>query len=73
MFDSRYAFKLLLNSEQAAAFVEVRPKALPQYVRTDLFAGLHVGKLCRFRASDLGHCLPHAVNSEQLSVPPHHS
>jgi hypothetical protein len=32
-----------------------------------------VGKLCRFRASDLGHCPPLAVNSEQLSVPPHHS
>jgi hypothetical protein len=35
--------------------------------------GLQAGKLCRFRASDLEHCLPYAVNSEQLSVPPHHS
>jgi hypothetical protein len=73
MFDSRHAFQLLLNSEQAAALVKVHPKALPLYGRTSLNAGLRVGKLCRFRASDLGYCPPYAVNSEQLSVPPHHS
>ena len=73
MFDSRHVLEPLLDSEQAAALVKVHRKALPQYVCTGLDAGLRVGKLWRFRAFDLGHCLPHAVNSEQLSVPPHHS
>jgi hypothetical protein len=73
MFDSRQVLEPLLNSEQAATIVKVHRKALPQYARNGLVAGLHAGKQCRFRASDLEHCLPHAVNSEQLSVPPHHS
>jgi hypothetical protein len=73
MFDSRHVLELLLNSEQTAALVEVHPKALSRYARADFFAGLHVGKLARFLASGLGYFLPPAVNSEQLSVPPHHS
>ncbi len=73
MFDSRQVLEPLLNSEQAATLAKVHPKVLPQYARTCLVAGLRVGKQCRFRTSDLGDCLPHAVNSEQLSVPPHHS
>lgn len=73
MFDSRHVLEHLIDSEQAAALVQVHRKALPQYARNGLVAGLHVGKLRRFRTSDLGHCLPHAVDSEQLSVPPHHS
>jgi hypothetical protein len=73
MFDFRHVLGPLLDSEQAVALVKVHPKALPRYALTGPVAGLHVGKLCRFRASDLGHCLPYAVNSEQLSVPPHHS
>jgi hypothetical protein len=48
-------------------------KAFPQYARNSLVAGLQTGKLWRFLAFDLGDFLPHAVNSEQLSVPPHHS
>jgi hypothetical protein len=70
MFDSRH---VLLDSEQAAALAKMHFKALPQYARNDLVAGLRIGKLWLFWTSDLGHCPPHAVNSEQLSVPPHHS
>ena len=73
MFDSRHVLEPRLNREQAETLVKVHPKALPRYVRNDLVAGLPVGKLRRFRASDHGQCLPYAVNSEQLSVPPHHS
>ena len=73
MFDSRQVLEPLLDSDQASALAKVPRKALPQYARNSLVAGLHAGKQCRFRASDLEHCLPHAVNSEQLSVPPHHS
>jgi hypothetical protein len=36
-------------------------------------AALQVVKLWRIRVYKLGHCVPLAVNSEQLSVPPHHS
>jgi hypothetical protein len=73
MFDSHHVLGPVLNSGQAAALVKAHRKGLPQYARNGLVAGLHAGKQCRFRASDLEHCLPHAVNSEQLSVPPHHS
>jgi len=73
MFDSRQVLEHLLDSEHAEALAKVPRKALPQYARNGLVVGLQAGKLCRFRASDLEHCLPYAVNSEQLSVPPHHS
>ena len=73
MFDSRQVLEPLLDSEHAAALVEVPRKAFPQYARNGFVAGLHTGNLWRFWTSDLGHCPPHAVNSEQLSVPPHHS
>jgi hypothetical protein len=72
MFDSRHLLEPLLEAEQAAAFVKVSPKALPRYACTGLVASLRVGKMWRFRASDLGHCSLLAINSEQLSVPSHH-
>jgi excisionase family DNA binding protein len=53
MFDSPYAFEPLLNSEQAAALMKVHPKTLQRHARNGLVAGLRVGKLWRFRASDL--------------------
>lgn len=53
MFDSRHILEHLLDSEQAAALVKVHPKALQRYARNGLVAGLRVGKLWRFRASDL--------------------
>lgn len=56
MFDSphpRVVFERLLNSEQAAAIIKVHPKTLQRYARTGIVTGLRVGKLWRFRASDL--------------------
>ncbi len=73
MFDSQHVLGLMLNSEQVAALVNVHHKALPQYARIGLVAALQVVKLWRIRVYKLGHCVPLAVNSEQLSVPPHHS
>jgi hypothetical protein len=52
MFDSRHILEHLLNSEQAAAFMNVHPRVLQRYARNDLVAGLRVGKLWRSRASD---------------------
>ena len=53
MFDSVHVFEPLLDSVQAAALVKVHPKTLQRYARAGLVAGLRVGKLWRFRASDL--------------------
>jgi excisionase family DNA binding protein len=72
MFDSDLVFEPLLDSEQAAALIKVHPKTLQRYARAGLVAGLRVGKLWRFRASDLDRCLPITVSSKQLSVPSHH-
>ncbi len=73
MFDSRHLLEHLLESERAATLVKVHPKALLRYARTGLVASLRGGKQWNFQALYLGHCPPYAVNSEQLSVPPHHS
>ena len=72
MFDSRHILEPLLDTEQAAAFVNMHSKALLRYARTGLVASLRVGRQWHFRVSDLGHCLLLAINSEQLSVPSHH-
>ena len=53
MFDFPHVFEPLLNSEQAAALLKVHPKTLQRYARNGLVAGLRLGKLWRFRASDL--------------------
>jgi excisionase family DNA binding protein len=53
MFDSPHILEPLLDSEQAAALVKVHPKKLQRYARNGLVAGLRVGNLWRFRASDL--------------------
>ena len=46
-------FEPLIDSEHAAALIRVHPKTLQRYARKGLVAGLRVGKLWRFRASEL--------------------
>lgn len=56
MFDSPHSqrvFERLLDSEQAAAIVKVHPKTLQRYARNGIVSGVRVGKLWRFRASEL--------------------
>jgi excisionase family DNA binding protein len=56
MFDSPHSpasFEPMLDSEQAAAIVKVHPKTLQRYARNGIVGGLRVGKLWRFRLSDL--------------------
>ena len=43
----------LLDSEQAAAIMQIHPKTLQKLARKGDVRGLHVGKLWRFRASDI--------------------
>ena len=56
MFDSPHSprvFERLLDSEQAAALVKVHPKTLQRYARKGVVPGVRIGKLWRFRASEL--------------------
>ena len=53
MSDFPHVLENLLDSEQAAAVVKVHPKTLQRYARNGIVSGLRVGKLWRFRASDL--------------------
>jgi len=66
MFDSPQpprVLERLLDSAQAAAIIKVHPKTLQRYARHGIVVGLRVGKLWRFRASDL--ILPHLENDEE--------
>jgi excisionase family DNA binding protein len=46
-------FEPLLNSEQAAALLQIHHKTLQKLARRGEMHGAHVGKLWRFRVSDL--------------------
>lgn len=43
----------LLDSDQAAAIMNVHPKTLQKLARKGIVRGIHVGKLWRFRASTI--------------------
>lgn len=58
VFDS---IQPLLDSDQAAAIVRVNKKTLQRHARNGLVVGLRVGKLWRFRASDL---IPPSANDQ---------
>jgi excisionase family DNA binding protein len=51
----------LLDSEQAAALIKVHPKTLQRYARQGIVKGVRVGKLWRFRASEM--LAPHYENN----------
>jgi len=42
-----------LDSEEAAAIMKIHPKTLQKLARKGLVRGIHVGKLWRFRASEI--------------------
>ena len=68
MFDSSRSFasfEPFLNSEQAAALVRVHPKTLQRLARNGRVIGYRVGKLWRFRASDLDGW---SQDSEQIGI-----
>ncbi len=46
-------FEPLLDSERAAGLLGIHPKTLQKMARRGEIRGKHVGKLWRFRASDL--------------------
>ncbi len=42
-----------LNTEEAAAIMKIHPKTLQKLARKGLVRGIHVGKLWRFRVSEI--------------------
>lgn len=46
-------FEPLLNSEQAANLLQIHHKTLQKLARRGEIRGTHIGRLWRFRASDL--------------------
>ncbi len=42
-----------LDSEEAAAIMKIHPKTLQKLARKGVVRGIHVGKLWRFRASEI--------------------
>ena len=65
MSDFPHRLEPLLDSEQAAAIVKVHPKTLQRYARCGVVVGLRVGKLWRFRPSDL---FPHPIAEDDLDA-----
>ena len=54
------SFEPFLDSEQAAALVKIHPKTLQRLARIGRVHGYRIGKLWRFRASDLASWLSEA-------------
>ena len=49
----RFIPESLLDTEQAAAIVQIHPKTLQKFARAGQIQGIHIGKLWRFRKSAL--------------------
>ena len=50
---ARFTPEPFLDSDEAAAIMKIHPKTLQELARKGLVRGLHVGKLWRFRASEI--------------------
>ena len=46
-------FEPLLDSDEAVRLLRIHPKTLQKMARDGEITGIHIGKLWRFRASDL--------------------
>ncbi len=50
---NRTPFEPLLDSDEAAALLKIHPKTLQRMARNGQIAGIQIGKLWRFRVSQL--------------------
>ena len=50
---TEFVFEPLLDSDEAAQMLRIHPKTLQRMARNRQIHGIQVGKLWRFRASDL--------------------
>lgn len=55
--DPNTPFERLLDSEEAAALLKIHPKTLQKMARNGEVAAMQIGRLWRFRASDLNRWL----------------
>jgi excisionase family DNA binding protein len=46
-----FVHERLLDSEEAAAIIQIHPKTLQRFAREGQIQGVHIGKLWRFRLS----------------------
>lgn len=53
----RSEFEPLIDTEEAAALLQIHPKTLQRMARRGEVRGYQLGKLWRFRASDLVKCV----------------
>ncbi len=51
-------FEPLIDTDEAAALLQIHPKTLQRMARRGDVRGYQLGKLWRFRASDLVKCVP---------------
>jgi excisionase family DNA binding protein len=59
----RSRFEPLIDTEEAAALLQIHPKTLQRMARRGEVKGYQLGKLWRFRASDLVKCVSAEVAS----------
>ena len=64
------SFEPFLDSEQAAALVKIHPKTLQRLARIGCVHGYRIGKLWRFRASDLANWSEVTVQMTNSSATP---
>lgn len=62
-------FEPMLNSEQAAALLQIHPKTLQKLARAGTVPSHRIGDLWRFRASELDTWLRTGINSKPPLVP----
>lgn len=58
------------NPRQAARYLGIHPRTLTRMARRGEVPSIQIGRLWRFRQSDLDEWLTNKVNSTQLSMPP---
>jgi len=54
-------FECLLDSEEAASLLKIHPKTLQRMARQKRIAGIQIGKLWRFRVSELDRWLKERI------------
>jgi excisionase family DNA binding protein len=60
----KIAFERVLNSEEAAALLQIHPKTLQRMARQGAIPAFRIGDLWRFRASALDEWLRSVVSSK---------
>jgi excisionase family DNA binding protein len=58
------------NSVEAAEYLRIHPRTLKRMARNGEIPSIQIGRLWRFRQSDLDAWLTRKVNSGALSMPP---